>query len=219
MELDHIFIATTRGAPEADRLTELGFQEGTRNRHEGQGTANRRFFFQNAMLEFLWVEDDREIRSERARPTRLQERLSRTDPRVSPFGVCFRPSGPSEQSAPFPMWSYKPPYLPDHLHIEIGRDTPMEEPMWFFITFSSRPDRVPAGSIQPLEHAGGFREITSVRITIPSDGDLSPAARAARTAGVAVVQGGDPELEIEFDHGRRGVRHDFRPGIPLVMNG
>jgi hypothetical protein len=48
--LDHLFICTSSGAPEAERLAEFGLIEGTPNCHPGQGTANRRFFFHNAML-------------------------------------------------------------------------------------------------------------------------------------------------------------------------
>jgi hypothetical protein len=55
VELDHIFICTEVGVPEADQLVTFGLTEGSSNLHLGQGTANRRFFFYNAMLELLWV--------------------------------------------------------------------------------------------------------------------------------------------------------------------
>ena len=57
-ELDHCFILTDVGAPEAELLTEFGFVEGEPNTHPGQGSANRRFFFANAMLELVWVHDE-----------------------------------------------------------------------------------------------------------------------------------------------------------------
>jgi Rho-binding antiterminator len=60
-ELDHLFICTTIGAPEADRLVAFGLTEGTPNVHPGQGTANRRFFFHNFMLELLWVHNSCQI--------------------------------------------------------------------------------------------------------------------------------------------------------------
>ena len=43
IELDHIFVFTSAGAPEAESLIELGFEEGPGNVHPGQGTSNRRF--------------------------------------------------------------------------------------------------------------------------------------------------------------------------------
>ncbi len=62
-ELDHFFICTDVGAPAAAALMALGFVEGAPNTHPGQGTANRRFFFDNAMLELLWVHDEAEAGS------------------------------------------------------------------------------------------------------------------------------------------------------------
>ncbi|MGA9266227.1 MAG: hypothetical protein WBV79_07185, partial [Rhodomicrobium sp.] len=50
-EIDHIFVLTDMDAPSAGALLRLGLTEGPPNRHPGQGTANRRFFFDNAMLE------------------------------------------------------------------------------------------------------------------------------------------------------------------------
>ena len=63
VELDHVFICSEVGAPGADRLVAFGLAEGTPNVHPGQGTANRRCFFHDAMLELVWVHDGREARS------------------------------------------------------------------------------------------------------------------------------------------------------------
>ena len=67
-ELDHVLICLSQGAPEAKYLTRFGLIEGTANVHPGQGTANRRFFFKNAMLEHtfannkeLFVETNKKI--------------------------------------------------------------------------------------------------------------------------------------------------------------
>jgi Glyoxalase-like domain len=59
-ELDHVSICVAAGAPEADELIRFGLIEGAANRHPGQGTANRRFFFAGAFLELLWVDDPAE---------------------------------------------------------------------------------------------------------------------------------------------------------------
>ena len=45
LELDHVFILVEPEAIVADLLVKQGFQEGTRNKHPGQGTSNRRFYF------------------------------------------------------------------------------------------------------------------------------------------------------------------------------
>ena len=55
LQFDHLFICTSVGAPDAERLVAFGLTEGEPNVHPGQGTACRRFFFRNAYLELLWV--------------------------------------------------------------------------------------------------------------------------------------------------------------------
>src|SRR5262245_28310620 len=77
LEVDHVFICTSPFAPEADRLVQFGLTEGMPNQHPGQGTACRRFFFRNAYLELVWVENAAEARSSLVRRTGLWERWSR----------------------------------------------------------------------------------------------------------------------------------------------
>lgn len=76
MLIDHIFIAVQPGAPEAAVLADFGLAEGSGNRHPGQGTANRRFFFDNAFIELLWLDNAAEARNDATRPTMLFERLT-----------------------------------------------------------------------------------------------------------------------------------------------
>jgi len=71
VELDHVFVCTALDAPEADLLVAFGLAEGTLNTHPGQGTANCRFYFRNALLELGWTRDEREARSPLVAPTRL----------------------------------------------------------------------------------------------------------------------------------------------------
>ena len=64
IQFHHFFVFGERGAPVVSELTRHhGFGEGSRNAHPGQGTANRRIFFTNGMLELIWVENPTEIRS------------------------------------------------------------------------------------------------------------------------------------------------------------
>jgi len=136
-ELDHLFVCTAPGASEAEKLAEFGLHEGPPNRHPGQGTANRRFAFANAMIELLWVSDAHEAQSERARRTLLWERWSGREAEASPFGICLRPADSSSTEPPFPAWQYRPTYLPDPLLMYIG-DAGIEEPMWVYLDFMRR---------------------------------------------------------------------------------
>jgi hypothetical protein len=213
LELDHIFIFTAPGAPEADKLVKFGLLEGTPNQHEGQGTANRRFPFRNAMLEFLWVSDPVAAQSKNTRRTLLWERWRDRRGQASPFGICLRPSSAIRPDQPFPGWSYRPAYLPDPLFIHVG-DAGTEEPMWVYLDFLRRLDH----QQRFVEHPAGIREITAVTLTTPVP-LRSEAARSIIAAGILATRDGrESLLDVEFDANRRKQIKDFRPDLPLVFH-
>src|SRR5215510_11297431 len=189
--IDHVFICTAKGAPAAERLREFGLMEGPRNTHPGQGTANRRFFFQNVMLELLWVEDAMEAQSEETRPTRLWERWSGQG---SPFGIILRPDTSSE-GCPFPAWDYRPSGMPG-LSLQIASGTGLEEPMWCYTTAERR-----------VHPTAGPQSLTRAVLHCPALEASSVTAKVAE-AGVIGLQTGAYLLELQFDGGTR--IQDFR---------
>jgi hypothetical protein len=219
-EFDHLFICTDIGAPEADLLVSLGLVEGTSNTHPGQGTANRRFFFRNAMLEFLWVCDPEEARSELIRPTHLWERWANRQSGACPFGFCLRSMTNDGDSIAFPSWAYRPPYLPEPLSIAVGTNSDvLTEPMLFQTPFGQRPDRYSTEKAQPLEHPIGWQEITRVELVSPAANRPSPALQAAiDTDRIGLRVGAGYCVELGFDGEVQGHRVDFRPGLPLVVS-
>ncbi len=216
--IDHIFICVSPGAPEAERLNEFGLVEGSPNRHPSQGTACRRFYFHNAILELLWVANETEAQSEAIQPTCLWERWSKRRGGASPFGVCFRPTEADQSSPPFPFWDYRPPYLPSPHAIKIGTDTPLLEPMWFYLSFSGRPDSAPLEQRQPMDHPRGLREMTRVSLTVQTLDQLSPAASLIEHAGIpSLAFGSEPLLELGFDGETTRQHKDIRPHLPVVF--
>jgi hypothetical protein len=131
MEIDHIYICTETKAPAGDLLKEFGLEEGTPNTHPGQGTASRRFYFHNLMLELLWVDNVEEVQNERTKPMRLFERCLLRTNEISPFGIGFRPTTDKDETVPFSTWDYHPIYLPDFLSIKVADKSPLSEPMYF----------------------------------------------------------------------------------------
>jgi hypothetical protein len=213
MELDHIFVCASKGAPEADHLVHFGLQEGPPNSHPGQGTANRRFGFLNAMIELAWVSDPEEAQSRKTERTQLWERWSGRIDRACPFGFCLRPAGDQDSAPPFPAWEYRPSYLPDPLVMHIG-EAGIVEPMWVYLSFMRRKQR----EEWFVEHPIGIREITGVTLTTPLPLQ-SRAAHAAIENGILVAKTGEAHLlEIEFDGQRRSEHTDFRPHLPLVFH-
>ena len=82
LKLDHVFILVEPEAQVADRLLEHGFREGPRNTHPGQGTANRRFYFANGMLEFIWVQDVDEAKNGPGRNLHFSKSIELNQPSV-----------------------------------------------------------------------------------------------------------------------------------------
>lgn len=217
-ELDHVLICTDSGAPVADPLRDFGLTEDTSNVHPGQGTMNRRFFFHNAMLELLWIHNPEEAQSAVARPTRLWERWDGRHGDATPFAICLRPRHPATKELPFASWAYTPAYLPSPLVVHVGENSDiLAEPMLFYMAFGRRPDQ--ANTHEPLEHAVGFREITSLRIQCLQSMPQSVALRAVVEMGIVAVRAGTPALiEIGFDGEAHGQSMDFRPSLTLILH-
>jgi hypothetical protein len=218
-ELDHVFVCTAAGAPEANGLIAFGLAEGKPNVHPGQGTSNRRFFFRNAMLELLWVHDEAQARSPATARTRLFERWKSRNDGACPFGLCFRSTGPGA-TPPFSAWKYAPGYLPPSLSIQVGNNSEvLAEPMLLHMPFGSRPDKVPEARRQPVAHRIGFREVTRVRLIQPEAVALSPELGSLLGCGsFSVVPGPSHALELGFDHEQEGKSVTFAPELPITFH-
>jgi hypothetical protein len=217
LALDHVVLICDPGAPQADALRALGLHEGSPNVHHGQGTANRRFFFNNAYLELLWVDNLAESRAEPAFRTRLWERWLRRHDGACPIGIALRPADPADAEVPppFPTWAYHAPYLPSQVSIGIALSTPLTEPEFLYLNFATSPA---AKAREPLEHALGAREITGVRMGLPNGEAQSPAATAVRAASIVSFFAADEYVvELAFNNGVSGQAADLRPGLPLVL--
>jgi hypothetical protein len=212
IELDHLFICTAPGAPEADELVRFGLREGPPNQHPGQGTANRRFSFANAMIELFWVSDPAEAQSESTRRTLLWERWSGRESHASPFGICVRPADPQHPEPPFPAWEYRPSYLPDPLAMHIA-EAGIEEPMWVHMSFMRRAHR----EQNFIEHPIGVREITGLILTTPVPLRSAASQSIVENKILSIREGPKPFLEIEFDGAQRHQTKDFGPHLPLAF--
>ncbi|MEO1621001.1 MAG: VOC family protein [Cyanobacteria bacterium J06632_3] len=232
-EFDHLFICVDVGAAIADELVSFGLTEGSSNVHPGQGTANRRFFFRNAMLELLWVHSQEEAVSEPIRRTHLWERWQGREGDCCPFGICLRAVGadkdamatPFRRKIAFEHWAFRPPYLPPSLSIAMATNSEVDaEPLLFQTPFGKRPDQQPAEKAQPLEHAAGLKEITRVTLVSPSAGTLSPELNspelnaAVKTGQFELREGPAYAVELGFDGESAGQQRDFLPELPLRLS-
>ena len=211
LRFDHCFVFAPVGAAAGDLLVAAGLVEGPPNVHPGQGTANRRFFFANGMLELLFVHDEAEARSARTAPTGLWERSRWREQGSSPFGLCWRHLVEADGSEPFATFGYFPAYLPEGASIPtaaLSRDP--RQPMGFLLpaAFAAAPARPELP-----------RSPWTLRRLVLRQPSLDPGwweIAGKDPDGIVVFEEGPLGMELLL--GGAGVHADPRPeGVPLVV--
>jgi hypothetical protein len=213
LELDHVFILVKPEARVADLLIAKGFDEGTRNIHPGQGTSNRRFFFANGMLEFIWIRDVAEAKNGTGRDLLFPERD--TNPIASPFGVILRRKDRIDSQPlkmPFNGWSYQPAYFapPNAFHVG-ANSTNIFEPLCIYVPFSLPKSLVNKGKIN-----SSFA-ISNVCIHIPSADRNEVLEAVDRADRLSIQYGKEHLMEMVLNDRSTKKIADFRPEIPLIM--
>ena len=215
LHLHHVFVYASVGAPEAEDLLDAGLVEGSPNTHPGQGTANRRFFFESGFLELLWVHDEREAQSNLTAPTKLWDRWAERGKAANPFGICFSSPDGADSILPFPSRAYRPGYLPDDRSILFADKLPLSEPEVFVLSW---PQVQSSPKTEPMRHPLGLCEMQSVSVGLPDPTSISSSLRAIRDAElVKVHHNATPELVIEFTS-QKEVQHRV-PALGLFMVG
>ncbi len=210
IELDHFFVLTDPGAPQADLLSGLGLIEGPRNDHPGQGTANRRFFFSDTALEFLFVIDADEAANGRGSRLRFPERADSAE--ASPFGLIVRATGES-QLAPFPGWPYRPEYFRADQCFHVGENSDLlEEPLCICM-----PRNLPVPDTR-LRLANAHMNLTELRISVPVMRPSSTLEAIADCEQVSLRLNEPHRLELVFNGEEKGQSVDMRPELPMVVH-
>jgi len=219
VELDHVLIHVTRGAPEAHVLTDAGFLiRPDTTFHTGQGTASFSMLFDNAYVELLWVTDSAALR---AASDDLADRLLTTDATASPLGLGLRRTD-SLAALPFATTPYAATWMAPGTSIQFASTGPTE-PIIFVVPPSMALTALTAGKpplTSFLPHGTGSHAITAVRLR-QTGGQVTGAALAylARTGVITLrPDTGGPLLELELDGGAAGRTLDARPSLPIVIN-
>ena len=200
MEVDHLFIFSDQQGSEADELLRWGLTEGSSRRHPGQGTRNRKFYFENFFLEILWVVDQEEIDREPAASTGLGDRARFVTNGSSRFGLCLLNTEATDalfrHSEP-----YQPEYFPVGMSVDIlpHHDNPLL-PWTFRLPY--RGEKKP--TLEPTHHSSGVRRLTKAVFGVPGVRQDHDFVRGfAPPTTVAFENSERPVLLLEFDGGQQ----------------
>lgn len=210
MYLDHIFILTKPEAPEAERLSALGLFEGNSNTHPGQGTSNRRFFFQNIKIELLFVSDATEAATGAGNRLGILDRFKDTN--ASPFGLVVR-STDVETAPNFPSWQYFPDYFPDDWCFYVGENSDqLEEPLCICMPLS-----LPKPQAVTDEYANPDWQLTELTINAPLTEFSKTLSEFALIENITIKPGVSHRMTMKFNDGAAGRSEDLTPDLPLVL--
>ncbi|WP_019508327.1 VOC family protein [Pleurocapsa sp. PCC 7319] len=218
LELDHVFVCVSNELDLDNIATEFGLNLSTKQIHQGQGTASKCAFFDNAYLEFLFPDNVKELQSNLVQPLSLWERIQWKDTGASPFGVSFRFIRNTEQNIPVPTWSYNAPFLPRGATIPIV--TPpnsMYEPLLFISKVTKAPCERNLSNPLLLEHRGSKHRLTKVKINTTSNPKLSEEVQwfCSRNL-IFITKGTENHVYLEWDVGKEGMTINLKP-IPISI--
>ena len=207
MNIDHIFIFTDEAGKIADELVEFGLTEGSNRIHVGQGTANRKFYFDNFFLEILWVYDQTDIKSDLTKPTGLWQRADFKQNDFSPFGLCIIDN--NEIDALFEnSFKYQPNYFPQGMSIDIIKNE-FEPDLPWTSRLPFKGQKKPQN--EPINHKNGLKLLTKARFEYQHNTDNAFLSHFENDNHnhIEFVKTSRIWLYLTFDNGKQGQKRDF----------
>ncbi len=210
LSLDHIFIITKPGAAVADQLVDLGFIEGTSNTHPGQGTANRRFFFNDFTIELLYVSDAHEAANGAGSRLGILERSQNS--LASPFGLIVRVSE-FGITPHFPSWQYFPDYFNGKMSFYVGENSNnLQEPLCICM-----PPSLPKSNTIPSELSNPNWILTTIEIGTPVASPSPTLAHFQQVERVMVRHATDHHMTLTFNNAVADQSKELSPLLPLTV--
>lgn len=211
MDVHHIFIFSNSKGEETDELVNSGLSEGSFRVHKGQGTQNRKFYFQNFYLEILWVIDNNEFRSPLTSSAKLCDRADYQKNGYSPFGLCLVNS--SENDILFQnSFKYSPEFLPEGVSFDVitNENTP-------YLPWTFRPPFMGRGAAdEPFDHKIGIQKLTKIIFFCPHLQSNTYLNYFKNVSNISFINSDHYHLLLEFDNKRKGSQQTFIR-IPLTI--
>ncbi len=212
MEIDHIFIFSSRQGKETDDLVDFGFAEGSNRIHPGQGTANRKIYFENFFLEIVWVHNEAEVRSDNVSKTKLWERSNFLNNGYSRFGLGFV-NTPDTDKLFENATRYQPEYFLPGIHFDILTNEQNPSLPWTFRLPVAGPRKQ---ADEPVDHTNGIKKLTKAVFGLPTKERNEFTSTIEANAAIEFHLDSKNELTLEFDNGRKKQNRRF-DRLNLVM--
>jgi hypothetical protein len=205
MTPDHIFIFTNNQGKIADQLVEFGLTEGSNRVHAGQGTTNRKFYFENFFLEILWVHNETEINSELIKPIGLWQRANYRINDFSPFGLCV--VNTYETNRLFEnAHKYQPSYFPHGMTIDILKNEHQPNFPWTFrLPFKGQKNN----KMEPIKHKNGITQLSKVDFDVENINDSNFMQAFEGKQNINFIKSDKTWLTLTFDEGKQGLKKSF----------
>lgn len=228
LEVDHLQIYTGGDLPNIFALQGLGLNNANQIvRREAQGTASTLFFFENAYLEMIWIEDEIAFRHYSAQTRmNLLERSQWRQTGASPFAIGLRPKVSehfhSDSSMDDHKFSAESGYRETKINFSAENLVAIQEPICFtiphYIALTNWLDSSNENHQQFITHPLGVKRLTGVKIKINTHLALTNAVSLLEDDGIITIERGiSPLLELTFDENANDKVVDFRPIIPIQL--
>ncbi len=206
MNIDHIFIFTNDSKKAGDELVNFGLKEGSSRVHAGQGTTNRKFYFDNFFLEILWVHNETEITSEQTKQMGLWQRADFKNNGFSPFGLCISNTENTETLFE-KAFKYQPDYFPQGMLIDIIKNEEQSDLPWTFrLPFKGQKKH----NNEPTNHPNNVFALTKAVFEYQSVAENTFLDNLKDQDSIQLTKSSRNWLNLIFDNGKQEKRREFK---------
>jgi hypothetical protein len=227
LEVDHLQIYLEEGLPAIIALKELGLNNGDQIvRREERGTASTLFFFENAYIELIWLENQTTFRQYAAQTKlNLWERSQWKRTGASPFGVGLRSKSSGEISPhllinnPFgQIWGYPEATI----NFSADNVATIQEPICFTvpnqIALTNWLDSTNIVYGRLMTHPLNIRRLTDIKIRVNTVNTLTNALSLLEENQILTIERGtSPLLTLTFDDNAQHKIFDAHPILPIQI--
>lgn len=238
LQVDHVNLWVADPTAGKQKLEALGFTaipDSLSTVHQGQGTTGRYFYFLNAYLELIFINNQEEFVQNAQKNNQLDfmERANHLENGFAPFSVSLQMKDYDQTKIPFETIAYGQDWMGEEHRIYVAKNAKIkkEEPSIFVIypsiaydIFDTKADLSKIPEEYALwrsfyYHKNGAEKISKIKIhTHPWDDQSATIKALQQMELVELVAGENYLMELYFDNQRQGKSYDLRPELPLKIH-